>query len=65
MDLLKEFLQGFAPRRICAPCVATLTDEPLLATERSLEAMVRDRTVTVGPGSCLNCGETVRAYLLA
>ena len=65
MDVLKSFLQDFAPRRICAWCLARLTDEPLLTTERRLEAMVRDGSVSKAPARCLSYDEQLPGYRLA
>ena len=55
MDVLKGFLLAMMPRRLCAGCLARLTEEVLLATQRRLDAMVRDKTVGVIIGTCGIC----------
>ena len=62
MDILETFLHMFAPRKICGACLARLTDEPLLATERRLEGMVRDGASRAGSALCLNCEMPSRVY---
>jgi hypothetical protein len=56
------FLRAFAPRKICAPCLARLTDESLLRTDERLEAMVSAGTLHATIARCLNCAEEFRVY---
>ena len=64
MDVLTAFLQQFVPKRICAVCLAQVTDEPYLHAERRLEAMVRDGAVSLALGPCTNCLQTLPTYSL-
>ena len=65
MDILETFLHMFAPRKICGACLARLTDEPLLATDRRLEGMVHDGTVSVTAARCVNCDEDRPGFSLS
>jgi hypothetical protein len=65
VDETLSFLGFFAPRVICAPCLARIVDEGAAPTFAWLEGKVADGSLSVTKAACLNCEDMTTVYRLA
>ena len=64
-DIRLVFLGMFARRSICAPCLARLVEERLLAITSWLDGKVAADSLVRAEATCLNCDEATTVYRLA